>query len=89
MDFITLVISSDLSDFTVWSICDTPLPPYGCVLPFATFPITNHHICGANTSSILIVFLAPRFHFATKMGRSSAWLALHLVFTFIKLIHFT
>ena len=28
-------------------------PPYGCVLPFATFPITNHHICEANTSSIL------------------------------------
>ena len=27
MDFITLVISSDLSDFIVWSICDTPLPP--------------------------------------------------------------
>ena len=41
MDFITLVISSDLSDFIVWSFCDTPRPPYGLYL----FSV----ICGKDT----------------------------------------
>ena len=37
MDFITLAISPDLSDFTVWSFSDTPLPPYRLCLIISFF----------------------------------------------------
>ena len=35
--FHRVVISSDLSDFTVWSICDTPPPPYRLCLIISFF----------------------------------------------------